>query len=156
RALILPSEGLPQIDRTTFWHCNTTNPIAAFGIYEEAQLVALATVTHHGHTIAEIGVDVAPDHKGRGLGRAVVSAAGNWIHERGLTIHATVAFWNVPSSRTMLSLGLRYAFASMHARPGAFRVPPQPLGSPLPEAEVFDAYPRWAMNRSIEPNPDNP
>lgn len=156
RAIILPSEGLPGIDRTTFWHCNTGNPIAAFGIYDAARLVALATVTDHGHAIAEIGVDVAPDHKGRGLGRSVISAAGNWILDHNLTIHATVAFWNVPSSRTMLSLGLRYVFTSMHGRPGVFRVPPQSLGSPLPGTEVFDAYPRWAMNGSIRPNPDNP
>ena len=57
----------------------------------------------------------------------------------------------VPSSRTLLSVGMQYAFSTMTARPGPFKVPPQAPGRPLPDAGIYDQYPRWAMNHDILP-----
>ncbi len=144
---------LGEVDWKLFWHCDS-KPVGAFGVYEAGHLAALATVADHGDSIWEIGVDVVPDAKSRGLGRAVVSAAGNWILESGKVIHATAGLWNVPSSRTLRSLGMEYVFGVMIGRPAPFKVPPQPLGQPLPGAEIQDQYPRWAMNRDITPRPE--
>ncbi|MBI4305652.1 MAG: GNAT family N-acetyltransferase [Chloroflexi bacterium] len=154
RPVRLSEAQLAGVDWKVFWHCERSNPIAAFGIYESKRIVALATVGDRGHRIWEIGVDVAPERKGQGLGRAVISAAGNWILANGGNIHATVAFWNVPSSRTMRSLGLKYSFSVLNGYAGPFRVPPQPLGKPRPGVEIFDNYPRWAMNQEIRSRPD--
>ncbi len=153
RPVRLSTKRLAAVDWDTFWHCDK-KPLGAFGIYEAGNLEALATVADHGESMWEIGVDVTPDLKSRGLGRAVVSAAGDWILESGQTVHATAAFWNVPSSRTLRSVGMQYVFSTMTARPGPFRVPPQPLGRPLPDAGVYDQYPRWAMNHDILPRPE--
>jgi GNAT superfamily N-acetyltransferase len=141
---------LNAVDWPVFWHCDS-KAIGAFGVYESGRLAAMATVADHGDSIWEIGVDVVPDAKSRGLGRAVVSAAGNWVLQNGKTVHATAGMWNVPSSRTLRSLGMEYVFSAMVGRPGPFKVPPQPLGKPLPSAEVHDQYPRWAMNQEIRP-----
>ena len=154
RAVLMTPEQLDSVDWNVFWHCERNSPIAAFGIYEGGNLVAMATVADRGHRIMEIGVDVAPDRTDQGLGRTVISAAGNWILRNDGIIHATVAFWNVPSSRTMRSLGLQYSFSVLESRIGPFRVPPQPLGKPKPDVEIYDHYPRWAMNQEIRPKPD--
>ena len=162
RPVLLTPDQFAAVDWKVFWHCDRNSPIASFGIYDDGReddrdsrkLVALATVADHGDSIWEIGVDVAPENKGRRLGSAVVSAAGNWILEHGAVIHATVAFWNTPSSRNMRSLGMEYVFSVMRGREGPFHVPPQPLGTPLPNTEIFDTYPRWAMNPDIRPRPD--
>jgi GNAT superfamily N-acetyltransferase len=144
---------LAGVDYDIFWHCEADGPLAGFGIFEDGRLVALATVRDDGDPVWEIGMDVAPDSKGRGLGRAVVNAAGRWILENGRLILATTAPFNVPSTRTLRSLGLRYLLSEMKGREGLFQVPPQPLGSPYPGAKVYDYYPRWAMNQGIQPRP---
>jgi RimJ/RimL family protein N-acetyltransferase len=151
--VLLTPDQFAAIDWKVFWHCERNAPIASFGIYERDRLVALATVGDRGDLIWEIGVDVAPDQKGHRLGSAVVSAAGNWILDHGGVVHATVAFWNVPSSRNMRSLGMEYVFSVMRGSEGSFHVPPQPLGKPLPDVEIYDNYPRWAMNPEIRPKP---
>ncbi len=153
RPVKMSAPQLEEVDWKVFWHCDL-EAVGAFGIYEGKRLVAMASVKDHGDSIWEIGVDVAPDAKSRGLGRAVVSAAGDWILSEGQTIYASAAAWNVPSSRTLRSLGLEYVYGALIGRPGPFKVPPQPLGRPLPEAEVQDQYPRWAMNRDISPRPE--
>ena len=150
----LTRQQFEAVDWKVFWHCERNAPLASFGIYEGDRLVALTTVGDRGESVWEIGVDVAPEHKGRRLGSAVVSAAGNWIHDNGGIIHATVAFWNVPSSRNMRALGMEFVFSALHGKKGPFRVPPQPLGTPLPGVAIQDLYPRWAMNQAIQPKPE--
>ena len=78
---------------------------------------------------------------------------GDWIIGNGGIPMATVGPFNAPSVRTLRAVGLRYAFTTSVAMEGPFRIPPQMLGSPLPDAEVYDFYPRWAMNRKIRPRP---
>ena len=149
-----PSE-LHDVDREAFWHCPIDEVLSGFAIYEGERLVALATVTDVGDPVWEIGMEVEPRAKGRGLGRAVVSAAAGWILAHRRIVLATVGSFNVPSARTLRSVGLRYLFAAMDGQEGPFEVPPQPLGSPYPGAEVHNFYPEWAMNQDIRPRPDS-
>ncbi len=144
---------LAVIDRDTFWHCFISEAMAGFGIHESGRLVALACVRDEGDSVWEIGMDVLHDAQGGGLGRAVTSAAAKWILDHDKLVLATTSAFNVPSARTLRSVGLQYTFSNMGGRPGGFRMPPQPLGSPYPGAEVFDFYPRWAMNQDIKPRP---
>ncbi len=144
---------LAGLDHSVLWHCHPDRSVASFGIIEEERLVALATVQDAGDPVMNIGMEVVPDAKGRGLGRAVVSAAGRWILENGKLVLATTAAFNVPSGRTLRSLGLRYLFSDMEGVEGPFEVPPQPLGSPYAGAELYNRYPGWAMNQVIRPKP---
>ena len=149
----LKKDELAVIDRDTFWHCFISEAMAGFAIYERDKVVALACVRDEGDPVWEIGMDVLQDAQGGGLGRAVTSAAAKWILDHDKLVLATTSTFNVPSARTLRSLGLQYIFSNMGGRPGGFRVPPQPLGSPYPGAELYDFYPRWAMNHEIKPRP---
>ena len=148
---VSPAE-LAQVDFDLFWHCRLSSA-AAFGVYEDGELAALATVVDRGEPVLEIGMEVAPGAKGRGLGRAVVAAAARWIVESGRVALATVAGFNVPSARTLRSVGLDYLFMDLEGKRGPVIVPPQTLGAPYPGAKVYDYYPRWAMNQEILPKP---
>ncbi|MDA1257914.1 MAG: GNAT family N-acetyltransferase [Chloroflexi bacterium] len=154
RARAVTSVELAEVDFDLFWHCFGAGSLAAFGVFQEGNLVALSTVKDRGEPFMEIGVDVAPGAQSSGLGRAVVSAAGTWILEQGRLPLATVAPFNVPSTRTLRRVGLEYAFTEMSGVAGPFRMPPQPIGRPLPDAELYDYYPAWAMNRDIRPRSD--
>jgi GNAT superfamily N-acetyltransferase len=148
----IPPPELAEVDFDLFWHCRP-NSVAAFGVHEDGGLVALATVMDRGEPVLEIGMEVAPGAKGRGLGRAVVAAAARWIVESGSVALATVAGFNVPSARTLRSVGLEYLFMDLEGKRGPALVPPQTLGAPYPGAMVYDYYPRWAMNQDILPKP---
>ena len=153
RIVRVSQSDLAAVDYDLFWHCRP-NALAGFGVYEGKRLVALATVRDAGEPVWEIGMEVAPDTKGRGLGRAVVAAAAGWILDSGRIALATVGPFNVPSTRTLRSVGLRYMFTITKGTPAPFKVPPQVLGSPYPGAAVYNYYPSWAMNQSILPRPD--
>ena len=147
----LSAEQCSQIDFEIFWHCYPGDEcVAAFGIYRDDGLVALATVGDRGQPFMEIGVDVVRGEQTRGLGSSVISAAGNWILDQGSLPAASVGPFNVPSARALRSVGLAYVFSDLVSASGPFRVPPQPLGKPIPEAELIDHYPTWAMNPDIQ------
>ena len=146
----LSAEQCSQIDFGIFWHCYPADEcVASFGIYRDDRLVALATVGDRGQPFMEIGVDVVRGQQTRGLGSSVISAAGNWILDQGHLPVASVGPFNVPSTRALRSVGLAYVFSDLVAASGPFRVPPQPLGKPIPEADLLDYYPTWAMNPDI-------
>ncbi|MCH7594158.1 MAG: hypothetical protein IIB27_06590 [Chloroflexi bacterium] len=161
RVVAMTADQLSEVDFELFWHC-VAGSAAAFGVYSRLgksqgeRLVALATVKDRGEPFMEIGVDVAPGAKTSGLGSAVVSAAGTWILDQGRLPLATVAPFNVPSTRTLRRVGLEYRFTEMSGVPGPFRVPPQPIGRPLPDIDIYDYYPEWAMNRDIRPRSEMP
>jgi len=136
-------------DPDLFWHCFPDQPMAGFAIFEAGQLVALASVSPVSDDMWEIGMDVIPKAKERGLGRMVVSAVGQWILAHSRLIYATTAAWNIPSARLLRSVGLKYAASIMTGIASPFRVPPQPLGRPREGIEIYNYYPNWAMNKEI-------
>ena len=143
-----------SIDCEIFWHCSLDEALTGFGVVEAGEIVALAVVVPTFEQIWEIGMEVAPHAKGRGLGRAVVGAAGRWIVQNERRVMAMVAPWNIPSSRTLRSVGLNYVLMSMDTLTGHFHVPPQPLGHPRPGEALYNHYPNWAMNQDIRPKSD--
>ncbi len=151
RPVLVSETDLVDADRDIFWHTHIEGSLGRFAIYEEGRLAALATVDDKGDPVREIGMDVAPYARGRGLGRAVVGAAADWILQNDRIVMASVGSFNVPSARTLRSVGLRYLLNDLRGVEGPFRVPPQPLGRPYSEAPVYDYYPRWAMNQDIQP-----
>lgn len=137
-------------DPEIFWHSVIGKADIGFGIFEDDKLVALAGIIELECGVWEIGMDVAPRVRWKGLGRAVVSAAGEWILKKGELILATTAPWNVPSMRTLRSVGLKNVLSGITSIPGDFPMPPQPLGKPFPEAKLYNYYPNWAMNKDIQ------
>jgi GNAT superfamily N-acetyltransferase len=152
RVHMLGPEDLRLVDYKRFWHCYDGDATCGFGVMEKGELVALASVRDRGSGLQEIGMDVMPSARGYGLGRAVVGAAGTHILNQGDVVMATTAPFNVPSARTLRSVGLVYAFSEMSAYEGGFPIPPQPLGRPYPGAQIKNYYPEWAMNQDINPS----
>ena len=150
RPVQVSESDLVDADREIFWHTHIEGSLGRFAVFEDGRLAALATVEDKGEPVWEIGMDVAPDARARGLGRAVVAAAASWILQNGRTPMASVGGFNIPSARTLRSVGLRYLMSDLHSMDGPFRVPPQPLGRPYSEAPLYDYYPRWAMNQDIQ------
>lgn len=157
RVVRLSLDDLAAVDYERFWHCYYGEAHDGYGLIQDGELVALAAVIHYGAGIEEVGMDVMPEARGRGIGRAIVGAAGAAIIERGNLVLATTSPWNVPSARTLRSAGLRYAYSQMmsfDAFDGAFPMPAQPLGRPYAGARMVNYYPHWAMNQDVEPRPD--
>ncbi|MCY4529325.1 MAG: GNAT family N-acetyltransferase [Chloroflexi bacterium] len=152
RVVEIGAPELAEVDYSIFWHCQQ-DALAGFAVYEGDELVALATVTDHGDPVWEIGMETHPNAQAKGLGRAVVNAAANWILENDRIVLATVGTFNIPSARTLRSVGLRYAFMTIDGSPGPFMVPPQPLGSPRPGETLYNYYPDWAITKDILPRP---
>ena len=152
RVVKIGADELADVDYDIFWHCQRDAP-AGFAVYEGEKLAALATVTDHGDPVWEIGMETHPNAQSRGLGHAVVNAAANWILENDRIVLATVGTFNIPSARTLRSVGLRYAYMTIDGRPGPFMVPPQPLGSPRPGTTLYDYYPEWAKTKGLLPRP---
>jgi hypothetical protein len=150
RPVKLERPEMADVDYRTFWHCDP-DCLAGFAVYDDKKLVALATVSDWGGPMWEVGMDVLQGAKLAGLGRAVVSAAVGWIIENGRIAVASTAAFNVPSARTLRSVGLRYVCSVMNGSADFMRVPPQVLGLPYPGAVVQDLYPGWAMNKDIQP-----
>ncbi len=150
KVVMLEPPDLQDMDYRFNWHCRPDS-LAGFAVYEGDRLVALATVWDEGGDVWEVGMDVVQDAKLRGLGRAVVSAGVRWILDNGRLAVASTAQFNVPSARTLRSVGLRHVMTSMHGTEGAMNLAPQPLGAPYPGAETHNLYPRWAMNHDILP-----
>ena len=157
RVVQLSHDDLAAVDYARFWHCYDGAAHDGYGVIEDGELVALAAVIHFDKGVEEIGMDVMPEARGRGVGRAVVGAAGTAIIERGNLALATTSPWNVPSARTLQAAGFRYSYSQMmafDAFDGAFPMPAQPLGRPYPGARMVNYYPAWAMNQDVEPRPD--
>lgn len=150
RVSYLEPADLVGIDYSTFWHCRP-NSLAAFAVFDNKNLVALATVWPIGDPFFEIGMDVLPNARGNGLGGAVVGAAARWILSQGKIVTASAAPFNTPSLRTLRSVGLTYVFSKMKGLEGPMKLFPQQLGVPLPNTPVYNYYPDWAMNSAILP-----
>ena len=152
RVVRIGAEELANVDFDIFWHCQM-DALAGFAVYEGDNLAALATVTDHEEPVWEIGMETHPSAQTRGLGRAVVNAAANWILENDRIVHATVGTFNIPSARTLRSVGLRYAYMTIDGKTGPFMVQPQPLGSPRAGETLYNYYPDWATTKGILPRP---
>ncbi len=96
-----------------FWRFGVTlagsdgEPMAVAGAYDD------------GQELLEIGVDVVREHRGKGLGLAVVSTLSRVIHEQGLSATYFCAATNVRSHRTALACG----FLPVRTHTGIRRLP---------------------------------
>ncbi len=150
RVFMPNKEELASVDKDIFWHCYLDSPVSAFAVESEGKIAALATVTNKGENVYEIGMEVERSAQGSGMGRAVVNGAAQWILEMGGTPLATVGSFNVPSARTLRSVGLTYYLTDMVGSTGDFVVPPQALGTPIKDVDIYNLYHDWAMNPKIK------
>jgi len=80
----------------------------AFGCFHEGQLVSVTEAPAIGHMqdlIEELGVDTLPEYRGRGYGKAVVSATTKAILDLGRIPVARIGAANEPALRLAASVG---------------------------------------------------
>ena len=87
------------------------------GAYDCGRLVALAGASADCDTMWQIGVDVLPEYRGRGLAKTVTSRLAQEVFARGKVPFYCAAWSNLPSVRNALSCGFRPAWVQLTARP---------------------------------------
>ena len=141
-----------NIDNKIFWHVAIQESIKSYGVYKNNNLIAVSTVQDRGDDVYEISMDVHPNDQSSGLGKALVSKAVNYVISLDKIAMASVGIFNIPSNRTLRSVGMEMLITDMKGLPGDFMIEPQPLGEPAPGYTVLNRYPYWAMNQNIKEN----
>lgn len=80
---------------------------------DAGKIVSIAETVRRGPVGAEVGVDTAVDHRGRGLGAAVTAAWAMHIDLRGLTLFYGTSRANTSSRRLVDRLGLKFLGSSL-------------------------------------------
>lgn len=80
------------------------------------EIVAMAGASRDSARMRQIGVDVRPDMRGRGLGSMVVSLLRNEIERRGLLPFYGTSMSHIASQRTALRAGFTPAWTELYAK----------------------------------------
>lgn len=81
------------------------------------ELVGVAAVSADSDQMWQIGIDVPEAHQGRGIGRALTSAAAGEILARGRVPYYGTTSSNLPSMKCALDAGLRPMWVEVDTRP---------------------------------------
>ena len=87
--------------------------VLAVGAYDGDRLIALAGCSADAERMRQIGIDVLPAYRGRGVGAACVSRLALEILQRNLVPFYCAAWSNLPSVRTALKCGFMPAWTEM-------------------------------------------
>ena len=94
--------------------------VLGVGAYDNGQLIALAGCSADCEDMWQIGIDVLPAYRGKGIAPALVSQLAREILERGKVPFYCAAWSNIRSVRTAIASGFRPAWTELTARPIAF------------------------------------
>jgi GNAT superfamily N-acetyltransferase len=98
---LVPTDGAghPRVDRAVRYRTDVA-------VYSDSEHRGLAILGRGLAGRREVSIEVAPDHRGAGLGRALAEAAASLV-PRGEPLFAQVTPGNVASVRTFLAAGYR-------------------------------------------------
>lgn len=94
--------------------------VFAVGAFDGDTLVGLAGCSADCDTMWQIGVDVLPQFRRRGIGSALVSRLALEILRRGKVPFYCAAWSNLRSKNTALKCGFRPAWVELTAKPAAY------------------------------------
>lgn len=94
--------------------------VLAVGAYDGGRLVALAGCSADCESMWQIGIDVLPDYRGKGIGSALTTRLAAETFERGKVPFYCAAWSNIPSVRNALRSGFRPAWVEMTVKDTAF------------------------------------
>ena len=87
--------------------------MCAIGAFANGVLVGLAGCSADCDTMWQIGIDVLPDYRHRGIASALVAAMGNEIFSRGKVPFYCAAWSNIPSVKTAIRAGFAPAWVHL-------------------------------------------
>ena len=94
--------------------------VLGVGAYDGQRLVGLAGCSADCDTMWQIGIDVLPEYRRRGIASALTSRLALEILERGKVPFYCAAWSNVKSVRSAIKSGFRPAWVEMTAKPWDF------------------------------------
>ncbi len=94
--------------------------VIGLGAYDNGELVGLAGASADGEEMWQIGIDVLPAYRRRGLAKALVSRLALEILSKGKVPLYCCAWSNVASARTAIASGFRPAWVELTLKPREF------------------------------------
>lgn len=94
--------------------------VLGVGAYDNGRLVGLAGCSADCDSMWQIGIDVLPEYRRRGIASALTSALSLEILERGKVPFYCAAWSNIKSVRNALKCGFKPAWAEMTAKTKTF------------------------------------
>ena len=124
---VVDREGADSIDEREKWRyaiqldpAATARPTMLAAIAEhEGQVVGVCGVSADSPYMWQLGIDVAPEHRGRGIAPALTFAAANAALEAGKLPYFGTSSSNVPSMRTALAAGFKPTWVEVLSRPSS-------------------------------------
>lgn len=94
--------------------------VLGVGAYDHGTLAGLAACSADCDTMWQIGIDVLPQYRQKGIARALTSRLAMEILQRGKVPFYCAAWSNIRSVRNALSSGFRPAWIEMTVKPDQF------------------------------------
>lgn len=94
--------------------------VLGVGAYEGGRLVGLAACSADCDTMWQIGVDVLPEYRRKGIASALTSTLAMEILERGKVPFYCCAWSNIKSARNAVRSGFKPAWVEMTVKPREF------------------------------------
>ena len=91
--------------------------VLSVGAYDNGKLIGLAGCSADCDTMCQIGIDVLPEYRRRGIASALTSRLAIEILNRGKVPFYCAAWCNVKSVRNAIKSGFRPAWVEMTAKP---------------------------------------
>ena len=92
----------------------------AVGAFDNGRLIGLAGCSADCETMYQIGVDVLPDYRKKGVASAITSRLALEILQRGKVPFYCAAWSNIASVRNAIKSGFRPAWVELTARSAQF------------------------------------
>lgn len=102
--------------------CETRKELDVLGVgaYKEGRLVGLAACSADCDSMWQIGIDVLPEERRKGIASALTSRLAIEILHRGKVPFYCCAWSNIRSARTAIKSGFRPAWVEMTVKPKEF------------------------------------
>jgi GNAT superfamily N-acetyltransferase len=94
--------------------------VLGVGAYDSGRLIGLAGCSADCESMWQIGVDVLPGYRRKGIASALTAALAMEILKRGKVPFYCAAWSNIPSARNAISSGFLPAWVEMTAKPAEF------------------------------------
>ena len=103
----------------------------------DGEIVAMAGASRDSQRMWQIGVDVRPDMRGRGLGSMVVSLLKNEVTRRGFLPFYGTSMSHIASQRTALRAGFAPAWTELYATRIKSKPPAKPVVCSTPSRRMY-------------------
>ncbi|NQW20179.1 MAG: GNAT family N-acetyltransferase [Chloroflexi bacterium] len=122
---VIDQEGADAIGQRALWHnaiykvpTATARPTMIAAVAErDGIVVGVCGASADSPFMWQLGIDVAPEHRGRGIAPALTSAVSEAVLDAGKLPYYGTSASNIPSMRTALAAGFKPTWVEVLSRP---------------------------------------